>query len=377
MTPRDHEGSPSAFRRRVLIVTPAARFGSWAWIEKAVELAEDVEVVVVSYGSSPSAPRNVRFVSVPAIVDYGRWGVAFAQRRFFLLNLLYYAPLVPVAWWTALRFRPHVLLANGVFATAILRPFRTRRRRLVLAFHGSIEHAGGFVHRVLSRVLAAVDTAFVNSPGSRDDLALAVPQARIQVIEHWADSAFFETPLERPASDVLRVVWVGRMDSEKFTQCLRVCTQLAREGAITLTTIGGGPLAGQVQGPGLTHLGYVADKHALAAHVGAADVAWGAADVTYVTIPGVEALAAGCPLLIPDVPAVFTHADAGQKVPRSIIPLEVGAVVDGKDDAEAIVLLRRWADDGILLDQRRACREYARAHHSDRNIQPLVAELTR
>lgn len=377
MTRRGREEPRAVSRRRVLVVTPATRFGSWAWIEKALELAKDVEVVVVSYGSSPSAPPNVRFVSVPAVVDYGRWGVALAERRFFLLNLLYYAPLVPVAWWAALRTRPNVLLANGVFATAILRPFRTRRRRLVLAFHGSIEHAGGFVHRVLSRLLGSVDTAFVNSSGSRDDLGLAVAPERITVIEHWADSAFFDVPLERPEADVLRVVYVGRMDSEKFTQCLRVCTELGREGVISLTTIGGGPLAEHVRGPGLTHLGYVADKHVLAAHLAAADVAWGAADVTYVTIPGVEALAAGCPLLIPDVPAVFTHADAGQKVPASIIPTEVGAVVDGEDDAEAITLLRRWASEGISPEQRRACREHARTHHSDRNIQPLVTELTR
>ena len=129
------------------------------------------------------------------------------------------------------------------------------------------------------------------------------------VISHWADEAFFDVPLRRSATSALRVLYVGRMDSEKFTQCLRVCRSMAADGVIALTTVGSGPLAGEVEGRGMYHRGYIADKHELAAQFANADVVWGAADVTYVTLPGIEALAAGCPVIISDVPAVFTHAD--------------------------------------------------------------------
>jgi glycosyltransferase involved in cell wall biosynthesis len=365
-------------KRPVLVLTPATRFGSWAWIEKALEQITDTQVVVVSYGTSSAAPDSVRFVSLPAAIDYGRWGVALAERRFFLLNILYYAPLALLAWWAVLRYRPSVMLANGVFAATILGPLAKRDRRLILAFHGSIEHAGPLWHRVLRKVLSRVDHAFVNSTGSREDLGLVFDPRRMTVINHWADEAFFDVPLERPAASILRVLYVGRMDSEKFTQCLRVCGRLAADGVITLTTVGSGPLAGEVEGRGMHHLGYIADKHELAAQFANADVVWGAADVTYVTLPGIEALAAGCPVVISDVPAVFTHADAGLRVPRAIIPPEVGAVVDGDDDddAEAIERLRRWATEGVSLETRRACREYARRNHSSHNIDPVVAALS-
>lgn len=358
----------------LVVVTPATRFGSWAWIEKILAEIPNRETIVVTYGSSPTAPSSVRFVSLPSPIDYGRWGVKLAERRYLALNVLYYAPLIPVAWWTVLRNRPRTLLANGVFGAAILGPV-AGRRRLVLAFHGTVEHAGSRWHGILRRALGRVDIAFVNSTGSAEDLALAINPKRIRIIEHWADEVFFDVPLERAPAEKLRVLWVGRMDSEKFTQCLRVCKKLAAEGTLTLTTVGGGPLAPEVRGPGLEHHGYVADTAVLAKHFAEADVVWGAADVSYVTLPGIEALAAGCPLLISDVPAVFTHAEAGQKVPRTIIPDEVGAVVDGDDDGEAIALLRKWHGSGISLETRRACREYARSRHTARNIEPVVEAL--
>lgn len=369
------ETTRAVARRPALVLTPATRFGSWAWIEKALEEIEG-EVVVVSFGRSSSAPAHVRFVSLPSFIDYGRWGVKLAERRFLLLNVLYYAPLAPLAWLTILRLRPRLLVANGVFAAAILTPFATSKRRLVLAFHGSIEHAGAGWHRVLRQVLRRVSRAFVNSTGSLADLGYVLSPTRITVIEHWADAVFFEVPLEREVGASLRVIYVGRMDSEKFTQCLRVCAPLAAAGVITLETIGGGDLASQVDGPGMTHSGYIADKRELALRYAAADVAWGAADVTYVTLPGVEALAAGCPLLIPDVPAVFTHAQAGQKVPQSLVSPDVASVVDGQRDEEAVALLRRWAETGISPDHRQACRAYAQARYSSRNIRPFVEALS-
>jgi glycosyltransferase involved in cell wall biosynthesis len=359
----------------VLIVSPATRFGSWAWIEKALE-QHPGRVVVVAFGRSESAPPNVHFVSLPPLVDYGRWGVKLAERRFLVLNLLYYAPLIPLAWFVVMRERPRLLVANGVFAAAILAPFATGRRRLVLAFHGAIAHAGSRWHRVLQFTLGRVDRAFVNSTGSADDLGHAMPRDRITVVEHWADQSFFDVPLDRAPSDRLRVVYVGRMDSEKaFDQCLRVCKPLAAAGIITLTAVGDGPLAGDVAGEGIENVGYVADKHRLASLYTTADVAWAAADVTYVTLPGVEALAAGCPLLIPDVPAVFTHAQAGEKVPRSLIPEDVCALVDSRSDDEATTVLRNWAAAGIAESTRERCRRYAADRYSARNIDPFVEAL--
>lgn len=359
----------------MLVVTPATRFGSWAWLEKALAARPDIQATVVSYGRSATATPNVRFVSLPPLIDYGKWSPRLAERRFLALNLLYYAPLAPLAWLVALRRRPRVAVANGVNSAALLLPLTFVGCRVVLAFHGSIEHAGPAWHRVVRRLLSRIDRAFVNSVGSADDLAHVFDRSKIVVVEHWADDVFFEVPLERSAADRLRVLFVGRLDSEKFTQCLRVCERLAAEGVVELTAVGDGPLATRLGAPGLVHAGYVGDKQELAKLYGQADVVWAAADITYVAIPGIEGLAAGCPLVVSDVPAVFTHAQAGQKVPSGLIPAEVGRVVDGEEDAEALALLRGWAAEGIPDAVRAGCRAYAFEHHTVRNLAAFVNEI--
>lgn len=357
------------------MLTPATRFGSWAWIEKALAADPSQPVIVVGYGRSATAPSNVRFATLPPLIDYGAWGPRLAERRFLALNLLYYAPLLPIAWWIILRRRPRVMLANGVNSAAILGLLAGKHRRLLLAFHGSIEHAGSRWHSILRRVLGRVDVAFVNSEGSADDLAHAFDRNRIEVVEHWADRVFFDVRLPRPRREVVRVLFVGRLDDEKFAQCLRVCTSLGKQKVVELDAVGTGPLQSGLRGPGLNHIGYVGDKRQLADLYGAADVVWAPADVTYIAIPGAEGLAAGCPLIISARPAVFTHARDGLKVPRAIVPEEVGRVVDEDDEAERT--LRNWSETGISLETRRRCRAYAERRFSDTNLEPVVRELRR
>jgi glycosyltransferase involved in cell wall biosynthesis len=357
----------------VIVVTPATRFGSWSWIEKALERSPDVRAVVVGYGRAPSAPANIRFVSLPAVVDYAAVAPKLAERRFLALNALYYAPLVPLAWWAVLRYRPRVLLANGVNAAMLLGPLTRLGPRLVLAFHGSVEHAGLGWHRILRRSLRPVDVAFVNSRGSADDLAHVLERSRIVVVDTWADPVFFETPLEREPSSRLRVLYVGRLDDEKFAQCLRVCGGLAAAGVVDFRVVGAGPLEERARALGAEVLGYVSDKRALARIYAEADVVWAPADVTYLSLPGAEALAAGCPIVVSATPAVSSHAARGLKVPRDLVPETVGLVVD--DDDEAAAVLRRWRADGISVETRIACRTRATEYHSAANLDPVLTAL--
>jgi glycosyltransferase involved in cell wall biosynthesis len=359
----------------VIVVTPAARYGSWSWIEKAVARTPDVQVVVVGYGRAPAAPPNVRFVSLPSVVDYASLAPKLAQRRFLALNALYYAPLIPLAWWAVVRYRPRVLLANGVNAAMIVAPLTRLGPRLILAFHGSIEHAGPVWHRVLRRFLASVDLAFVNSRGSADDLAHVLDRCRIVTVDTWADTVFFETPLEREPSERLRVLYVGRLDDEKFAQCLRVCRRLVREQAVELTVVGTGALEEAARVAGATVVGYLSEKRELADVYAGADVVWAPADVTYLSLPGAEALAAGCPIVVSATPAVSSHAAAGLKVPRDLIPASVGRVVDADDEAEEV--LRGWRASGIAIATRASCRAYAATRHSPANLEPVLDALRR
>src|SRR4051794_2060469 len=70
--------------RPILVVTPATRFGSWAWIEKALAARPEQPAIVVGYGRSASASPNVRFVTLPAVIDYGAWSPRLAERKYLI-----------------------------------------------------------------------------------------------------------------------------------------------------------------------------------------------------------------------------------------------------------------------------------------------------
>jgi len=332
-----------------------------------------VDWVVVSYGRPNYDIPHVTFRTLPAPIDYPRVGRLLSHPKLLWLNVVYLLPLVPFVWWCALRYRVRVVVANGVVSAGIAVPLRLFGTRLLLAYHGTLGHAPAPLLASLKRILAPYEAAFVNSTGSAEDLALVFPRRRIQIVELWADARFFAVPLERDRSDRLAVLFVGRQDPEKFAQCLRVCASLAAEGVVTLRAVGDGPLAWRVKGVGLEQLGYIADVTELAAQYARADVVWAPADVTYLSIPGVEALAAGCPVIVSDRPAVDVKAAAGARVARDLVKPPLGVVVDGDTDDEAETTLRAWAAVGVDVEARRRCRAYAQEHHSDRNLDAVVS----
>jgi glycosyltransferase involved in cell wall biosynthesis len=333
---------------------------------------DNVSWVVVSYGRPDYEIANVKFVTLPGVVDYPRLGRLFSRPELLWLNALYLLPLAPLAWACAVRYRVHVVVANGVVSAAIAAPLRLVGKRILLAYHGTLGHSPRSIRQALRVVLSPCELAFVNSTGSAEDLALVYEREQIRIVPLWADNRFFRVPLDRPRSDVLTVLFVGRQDPEKFAQCLRVCGPLAAEGLLKLRAVGAGPLAAQVAGPNLEALGYIADVDRLAGVYATADVVWAPADVTYLSIPGVEALAAGCPVLVSDIPAVEVKAGVGVRVARDLVTEPIGLVVDGVNDEEAIDALRAWAANGISTSSRQACRDFAQRHHSADNLSMVV-----
>ncbi|MFN2544461.1 MAG: glycosyltransferase [Actinomycetota bacterium] len=364
--------------RKALILAPATRWGSWAWLERVIDASPpDVSWIVVAYGRPARRMDRVRFVTLPA-VDYARLGLKMSQRWLWPLNLVFYLPLLPIAWFQAVRHRPATLIGNGLAPTVALSPLRALGFRLVLAYHGYVGPAPAPVLGLLKSMLAACQAAFVNSRTSLDDLSRLLPRNRILMVEHWADDVFFQTSLEKPARTPPVVLCVGRLYAEKFGQCVRVCTDLAKRGYIEFVAVGEGPLAAEIAAtPNCRHHTYIEDRRELAALYEEAAVVWAPADVTYLSIPGVEALAAGCPVIVTDIPAVEIKAQRGVRIPRDLVPAGIGLVVDGDDDREAesaVETLVTAAQDEAV---RRACREHASRHHSSANLRRLVTAMLR
>jgi glycosyltransferase involved in cell wall biosynthesis len=350
--------------RRCLVLTPATRFGSWERLERLMSAAPDVEWIVVSYGRPKTAAPHIRFISIPG-PSYIRIARVMARRRYHALNVFYSLPLVPIAWVVGALTRPTVLLGNGLVASAALLPLKLLGARVVVGFHGYIGNAGYRSKQVMRWVLAASDAAFVNSATSLEDLQTVIDFDKIVVVPNWADDVFFNVPLERPRRDTLVVLYVGRLDTEKFSQCLRVTRRLVGEGSVELWAVGAGPLEGEVKSiDGVRLFGYVECREDLASIYAQADVVWAPADSTYVSAPGIEGLASGCPLIVSDIPAVDARADAGVRIPRDLVPPEIGFVVDGLNDIEAVAILRELVRAGIPNDMRAACRRFAAREHS-------------
>lgn len=359
-------------RRRGVVVTPALRYGSWTWLEDVIRHSVDVSWVVVGYGRVPDDPPcNARFVTLPG-GDYLKIGRFAARPVLLWLNVLYALPLALLAAVVSRRERPDVIVGNGIAATALLQACRvvSPRSRIWLAYHGYIAHLHGVLRWMIRFMLAGATGAVCNSQGNASELRPVVPHRPVVPVEHWADDAYFEGTVRQAKSvGVLQVLFVGRTDPAKFAQCRRVCTLLAQEGLSELTVIG--PVPNGEQEPGINYIGYVYSKDELRSWYQRADVTWAPADVDYLSRPGVEALASGCPVVVSDIPAVEGKCDGTVRIPRTLVPQEAGAVVDGMDDHEVLELLRGWAQGGLVLGDREACRRYGKERFSSANIQGI------
>jgi glycosyltransferase involved in cell wall biosynthesis len=271
--------------------------------------------------------------------------------------------------------RPNIAIGNGIAASALLLPLKILGTRVFVSFHGYVGRPGPLWDLILKTILAACDVVYVNSRTSHDDLVRVVPESKLVTVELWADECFFEVPLQGPLNKRLVILYVGRLDDEKFEQCLRVTTGLAADALVELWAVGSGPLGHELTAPGVRYFGYVTDRYQLADIYAHTDVVWAPADTTYLSRPGVEGLAAGRPVIVSDVPAVDARAAQGARVPRSLVPPEIGWVVDGEDDFEVVQLIRRLAKSGVPTTMRAACRAYALRFHSTANLARVLASL--
>ena len=375
---RNHVEAPSVWHS-CIVVTPALAYGSWSWFDDVIRHSPDVSWLVVGYGTVPAeAPRNVRFITLRG-GDYLKVGRLGARTRFLWLNLLYVMPLVLLAMVHTWRLKPSVVVGNGIAAASLL-PFcrvASPRTRVWLAYHSAIGHLPDHVRGVIRTVLAPVSGAVCNSLGNERELRSVMPGRPVVSVEHWADDAFFTgdvrpsgSPRRGDLSVPIRVLYVGRTDPEKFGQCLRVCTALAKQGLVELTVVG--PTATVASPPAVRFIGYVSSRAALHELYQHADVTWAPADVDYLSRPGVESLASGCPIIVSDIPAVGGKCDGSIRIPRSLVPKGVGVVVDGSDDREVVALFRAWATGAGTPGERQVCRAFASDRFSSRNIRLII-----
>ncbi len=359
--------------RRAIVVTPALRYGSWSWFEDIIRHSPDVQWTVVGYGRGALSPsENVRLVTLSG-GNYLRIGRLAARPWLLWLNFLYMLPLSVIAFVLARRIQPDVVVGNGIAASVLVSPCRwISRADIWLGYHGYISHLGRAASTAIAWCLSGVSGAVCNSAGSAQEMRSVMRGRPVIAVEHWADETFFEgsLPDREPRRGMVDVLYVGRTDAEKFGQCRRVCMALAKEGLVALTVVG--PREEHVDGDGIRYVGYISSRDALKKCYQEVDVTWAPADVDYLSRPGVESLASGCPILISDIPAVEGKCDGSIRIPRNLVPPHVGRVLDGVDDEEALSLLRAMGSGRDRIGDRNGCRRYAQERYSPRNIDAII-----
>jgi glycosyltransferase involved in cell wall biosynthesis len=126
--------------------------------------------------------------------------------------------------------------------------------------------------------------------------------------------------------------------------------------------------------PDMVDNGYISDKSQLAEVYQSVDIVWTPADTTYLSRPGIEALASGIPVVVPDV-VPYLGADSTTRIPRSLVQPGCGWIVDGDDDTEVKDLLRSLNSTPPSVETHERCRRYAESHHSVSNIDEITSRL--
>jgi glycosyltransferase involved in cell wall biosynthesis len=356
-----------------VVVTPALRYGSWSWFEDIMARAPEVSWTVIGYGAPPKhRASGVKFITIPS-GNYLRIGRLASLPYLRWINFAYLLPLCVIALIVATLKRADVVVGNGIAATSLLRPCRiTAGSAVWLGYHGYISHLSPFSLGALRIAISGCTGAVCNSRGSAEDIQKILQRDRVFSIDHWAEPVFFEEdPLAHERiPGRLKILFVGRTDEEKFGQCCRVAELLGSEGLASLIVVG--PPALNDSNPAVSYVGYVDSRSELRKYYDWADLTWAPADVDYLSRPGVEALASGCPVIVSDIPAVSGKSDGRVRIPRSLVPSGTGWVVDGSKDSEALQLLRKLSSEENAVGDRRICREYARAKYSVQNIDEIL-----
>lgn len=371
-------------RRELLLITPALVGGSWRILERlATELGRST--VVVGMGPYASKRSNFARYTIPWF-DYEEFGPKISDHLWGLA--VYGLPLVPLAVAAGLLERPQLTIANGFYAGFIA---LVLKRWLGIPCLVSLQQKLPSGSRLAGHLVRYVgregNGVFVNSTGNWSLVSRMVPESRVTVLPLWADDVYFRDLDRKSLRDKWQVagrfvvLYVGRLDEEKnIDRLLEVSEILAEDERFLFVFVGKGKLSralaerAQAQRT-VRYLGRVGDLATLAELYQAADLVWSHADATYLSLPAIEALASGTPILVSSRPAIAEPSGAAQTVDRALVPPEVGWLEDITNVRKVASLLARLGNEGITERMRESCRLLALQRYSAHNVEAIRVQL--
>lgn len=368
--------------KKIFISTPTLTGGSWVVIEDLISLLKDkYKINVVGFG----AGRLIDGVEMKFIPYFSFEKINPKLGRNIFYNFLYQFPLQLINLFLFIRTRPNLVLANGFTSIIAILPLAKLFRIPVVVYYGSYL-TDWFKNSLVKKAVTFggnfVDLVFVNSQGSLEDISAVIPVKKISVIEHWTN---FE-PVHQEERTMLRsknnlssndlvILFVGRFTKEKGIETLLktipLCSNISN---IYFWIVGDGLLLPQIKQISETdshtkYLGFVKEREKLKELFTIADLTWTFADETYIAKPGIESLALGTPLLVPETAAITEKYNLGIKIRATLVPSEIGWIVsDSYFDKNAQLIKDLSENTDRVTSMRIACSTYAKEKYSQSNI---------
>ena len=366
--------------KKILVVTPTFSGGSWVATEKVLgELVLNTNIFVVGLGEVKHKNRKFEYFSIP-YPKYEMWGRVHSSSLLFALFWN-----IPLAFCFALFLlykRPHLVIANGFSSSLLLSPLiKLTGANFIVLYHGIVlGFMSEFAQKLVRFLSKFVNLVIVNSKGSFQDIKIVVPKEKILVSEHYADELFFEGfTMNRKRSSNLSVLYVGTLNKEKlFYPLVEVARKLRNNKEFHFTFVGIGTVQSEVEelskeSSNISYLGYIADRKELKKLYEKSDLLWSSADETYLTMPAVEALATGTPIIIPKYPGVYQRET--KRVNKNLVPDEIGWLTNTNNLYGCYQLIRDIQKNGINQKMRKDCNDYARKHYSPSNLGHTIKKI--
>ena len=373
-------------KRKILAVSPTLTAGSWVCVEEYLKpLAEDYLITTVGLGDGRGIP-NTKTLKIPYPL-FEKFNPKYGGNIY--LNILYQIPLQILTALKVMFWQPKVVVSNGFTPVLASLIFIKLFNIPLVVYYGSflseVIKAKPYVLPFFKLLDKFVSCVFVNSTGSLDDVAHFISKDKVKVIEHWTDIA----PVNEPERTELRekyavkksdyiFLYVGRLVEEKgVLKLLNMLSYLDGIENLQVWFVGNGKMQPEVEEAAqkysfVHYKGFVTDRTLLREYYSVGDVCWTFADETYVAKPGIESLAVGTALMIPNTAAIIEKFEANEKINPKLIPTTVGWIVNDDD----LPFVAKQIDDIVknrTTDKMRAdCHKYAEEKHSWSNIQSAI-----
>lgn len=372
----------TSIRKKIVVVTPSFSGGSWVASEKILkEMSLGADIFIVGLGKVLHRDNKLSYFSIP-YPKYELWGRIHSSSPYFAL--IWNIPLLLTLFIFLILKRPNLVISNGFSSSLLLSPIiKIVNSNFIILYHGILANFTSNISKSVIRNLSRyVDLVVVNSIGSKDDISQVVSSKKIIINKHYAEDLFF-TPgkIKKNYTQQLRIIYAGSLNKEKlFYPLVEIAKKLKNNKKFYFTFVGIGTLESEIKAlsqksNNIRYMGYVGNRKKLKNLYENADVAWSSADETYLTMPAVEALATGTPIIIPKYPGIYQKKDTKIKVSRNIVPEKVGWLVDPYNLQECYQLIINIQKKGINQKMKNDCYTYALKNYTSANIESTVKSI--